>query len=89
MYNTLQMTLVRLHTSKEQVTPNHLIANNLEVLFCKVVKIYKNVTTSITVIRTCLLYEHELGMNATQAARNMGTVFGEDTVSGRTAQNWF
>ncbi|XP_065674006.1 uncharacterized protein LOC136090956 [Hydra vulgaris] len=45
--------------------------------------------TQPTIIRSCLLYEFKLGRNATQAAKNICTAFGEGTVSERTAQKWF
>ncbi|XP_065645670.1 histone-lysine N-methyltransferase SETMAR-like [Hydra vulgaris] len=45
--------------------------------------------TQPTIIRSCLLYEFKLGRNATQAAKNICTAFGEGTVSERPAQKWF
>jgi hypothetical protein len=42
MYNPLSIAFIRRSISKEQVTPNQLIASKLEVRFGKVVKIDKN-----------------------------------------------
>jgi hypothetical protein len=44
---------------------------------------------SITVIATCLIHAYKPETNATQAARKICTVFGEDTVSQHTTQKWF
>ena len=40
-------------------------------------------------IRKLLLYEFQLGHNATEAARNINNAKGDGTVLIRTAQNWF
>ena len=40
-------------------------------------------------IRKLLLYEFQLGHNATEAARNINNAKGDGTVPIRTAQNWF
>ena len=40
-------------------------------------------------LRVLLLHEFRLGRKATEAARNMYSTMGEDTLSIRTAQHWF
>jgi len=41
------------------------------------------------VIRACLLYELKLGTNAAEATRKNCRAFGQNTVTERTAQNWY
>jgi hypothetical protein len=85
----MQMAFFLQRVSKEQLTPNQLIASKHEMLFGKVVNFDKKETVSITVIRACLLCEYKLGTNATQAARKTRTAFGEVTGREHTAQKCF
>ena len=45
--------------------------------------------SNIPYFRNCLLYEFQLGHNATQAHKNLCKVFREETPSKRTCRNWF
>ena len=40
-------------------------------------------------LRVLLLHEFRLGRKATEAARNIYSTMGEDTLSIRTVQHWF
>ncbi|CAF2870074.1 unnamed protein product [Rotaria sp. Silwood2] len=40
-------------------------------------------------IRHCILYEFQLGNNATAAARNICAALGEGLVADRTCRDWF
>ena len=40
-------------------------------------------------IRHCLLYDYKLGINASEAARNISRVLGEGAVSKATACRWY
>ncbi|CAF1671564.1 unnamed protein product [Rotaria magnacalcarata] len=40
-------------------------------------------------IRHCILYEFQLGNNATTAARNICAALGEGAVADRTCRDWF
>ncbi|CAF5063084.1 unnamed protein product, partial [Rotaria magnacalcarata] len=40
-------------------------------------------------IRHCILYEFQLGNNATTAARNICAALGEGAVAVRTCRDWF
>lgn len=46
-------------------------------------------SVSNVVIRACLLYEFKLGTNAAEATRKICRAFGQNTVTERTAQNWY
>ena len=39
--------------------------------------------------RHCMLYEFNLGRNATQATKVICSVYGDNAVTVRTCQNWF
>lgn len=42
-----------------------------------------------SMIRTCLLYDFKSGVKAAESSRRICAAFGSDTVSERTAQDWF